>query len=132
MTNNSLDSLLFPPPPTTALFQCVTDSLANSGINIRVRVKKSERNRKMKWHDLNYQDRAEAATQIHSVIFSQLGALGHSMIEFGCSVDQACAFVRRLSVRHQLPLSKRSMLLSHLMNGADDATKEGIDVGCSK
>ena len=105
---------------TQALFQCVTDSLANSGVMIRVRVKKSERNRKMKWHDLNYQDRADAASQIHSVIFSQLGALGHSMIEFGCPVEQACAFVRRLSVRHQLPLSQRSMLLSHLMNGVND------------
>ena len=101
---------------TQALFQCVTDSLSNSGVMVRVRVKKSERNRKMKWHDLNSKDRADAASQIHSVIFSQLGALAHSMVEFGCSVEQACAFVRRLSVRHQLPLDHRSMLLHHLIN----------------
>ncbi len=107
---------------TQALFQCVTDSLANSGVMVRVRVKKSERNRKMKWHDLNFQDRADAASQIHAVIFSQLGALAHSMVEFGCSVEQACAFVRRLSVRHQLPLSQRAMLLSHLMHGAEEFT----------
>lgn len=102
---------------TQALFQCVTDSLANSGVMIRVRVKKSEKNRKMKWHDLSYKERADAASQIHSVVFSQLGALAHSMVEFGCSVEQACSFVRRLSVRHQLPLSQRSLLLSHLTNG---------------
>ena len=113
---------------TQALFQCVTDSLANSGVMVRVRVKKSERNRKMRWHDLNYQDRADVANQIHAVIFSQLGALAHSMVEFGCSVEQACAFVRRLSVRHQLPLSQRSMLLSHLVN----RSKEGSDPSISE
>jgi hypothetical protein len=112
---------------TQALFQCVTDSLANSGVMIRVRVKKSERNRKMKWHDLNHSDRADAASQIHAVIFSQLGALAHSMVEFGCSVEQACAFVRRLSVRHQLPLSQRSMLLSHLMNGNQESAPTNYD-----
>ncbi len=101
---------------TQALFQCVTDSISNSGVMVRVRVKKSEKNKKIKWHDLNYKDRSDAAAQIHSVIFSQLGALSHSMVEFGCSVEQACAFVRRLSVRHQLPLAQRSMLLSHLIN----------------
>ena len=112
---------------TQALFQCVTDSLTNSGVMIRVRMKKSERNRKMKWHDLNYQDRADAASQIHAVIFSQLGALAHSMVEFGCSVEQACAFVRRLSVRHQLPLTQRSMLLSHLMNDSANSKESLAD-----
>ena len=32
----------------------------------------------------------------------------------------ACVFVRRLSVRHQLPLSQRTMLLSHLRRSQDD------------
>ena len=100
-----------------ALFQCITDSLANSGVVLKVRIKKSEKNRKMRWHDLNYKDRGDAAAQIHSIVFSQLGALSHSMVEFGCSVEQACSFVRRLSIRHQLPLSQRSMLLSHLIHG---------------
>ena len=78
-------------------------------------MKKSESARKVKWHDLSLDERAEAASQVHAVIFAQLGALAHSMIEFGCSVGQAVAFVRKLSVRHQLPLSQRTMLLSHLM-----------------
>ena len=99
-----------------ALFQCVTDSLSNSGVMVRVKVRKTAalKNGKMKWHDLRPSDRADAASQVHSVIFAQLGALAHSMVEFGCSVDMACSFVRRLSVRHQLPLSQRTMLLSHL------------------
>jgi hypothetical protein len=100
-----------------ALFQCVTDSLSNSGVIMRVRVKKSvaTKGNKMKWHDLRPIDRVDAAAQVHAVIFSQLGALAHSMVEFGCSVKKACQFVRRLSVRHQLPLSQRAMLLNHLM-----------------
>jgi hypothetical protein len=105
-----------------ALFQCVTDSLSNSGVIMRVRVKKSvaTKGNKMKWHDLRPIDRVEAAAQVHAVIFSQLGALAHSMVEFGCSVKKACQFVRRLSVRHQLPLSQRAMLLNHLMKNETD------------
>ena len=101
---------------TQALFQCVTDSLSNSGVVMRVKVKKSSapKGNKMKWHDLRPMDRVDAAAQVHAVIFAQLGALAHSMVEFGCEVDKACHFVRRLSVRHQLPLSQRAMLLAHL------------------
>jgi hypothetical protein len=102
-----------------ALFQCVTDSLSNSGVMVRVKVKKSDLNRaktKMKWHDLRPVDRMDAASQVHAVIFAQLGALAHSMIEFGCSKEKACSFVRRLSVRHQLPLVQRTMLLTHLLS----------------
>lgn len=100
-----------------ALFQCVTDSLSNSGVMVRVRVRKRAANKshKMRWHDLRPNDRADAASQVHAVIFAQLGALAHSMVEFGCSVEKACHFVRRLSVRHQLPLTQRSMLLDHLL-----------------
>jgi hypothetical protein len=108
-----------------ALFQCVTDSLSNSGVIMRVRVKKSETNKgnKMKWHDLRPIDRVDAAAQVHAVIFAQLGALSHSMVEFGCKVEKACHFVRRLSVRHQLPLAQRAMLLAHLRksNKGEDA-----------
>jgi len=109
-----------------ALFQCVTESLSQSGVILRVRVKKSESPRKMKWHDLSLDERAEAASQVHAVIFAQLGALAHSMIEFGCTVEQAIAFVRRLSVRHQLPLSQRTMLLSHLTQNSGKASKSNL------
>lgn len=111
-----------------ALFQCVTDSLSNSGVIMRVRVKKSETNKgnKMRWHDLRPIDRVDAAAQVHAVIFAQLGALSHSMVEFGCKVEKACHFVRRLSVRHQLPLAQRAMLLAHLRKsdkGEEDEDK---------
>ena len=108
-----------------ALFQCVTDSLSNSGVVMRVRVRKNEttKGNKMRWHDLRPIDRIDAAAQVHAVIFAQLGALSHSMVEFGCKVEKACHFVRRLSVRHQLPLLQRAMLLEHLQKidseGAD-------------
>lgn len=100
---------------TQALFQCVTDSLTNCGVMSNFEQYPMQRNNnsmmtdssKLKWHDLSRDERCEASSQVHCVIFAQLLALAHSMVEFGCSVDFACAFVRRLSVRHQLPLSQR-------------------------
>jgi hypothetical protein len=74
---------------------------------------------------LNAHERAEAASQIHAVIFAQLGALSHSMIEFGCDSEQACAFVRRLSIQHQLPLSQRAMLLQHLIGRRKSFVENG-------
>jgi hypothetical protein len=75
--------------------------------------------RKTKWHDLNATERVEASSQVHAVVFAQLGALAHSMIEFGCGLERACAFVRRICIRNQLPSSHRSMLLKHLMTRDD-------------
>jgi hypothetical protein len=80
---------------------------------------------KMKWHDLKDQERCEAASQVHAVVFAQLGALAHSMIEFGCGLQRSCAFVRRMSVRNQLPMSQRAMLLQHLMlRETDDGSEK--------
>jgi len=70
---------------------------------------------KVKWHDFLPEQRLEAASQLHSVVFAQLGALSHSMLEFGCSFNRAVNFVRRLAVRHQLPIRQRAMLLQHLL-----------------
>jgi hypothetical protein len=70
---------------------------------------------KMKWHDLKNTERYEAASQVHAVVFAQIGALAHSMVEFGCSLERSCAFVRRMAVRNQLPMSQRTMLLQHLI-----------------
>ena len=83
--------------------------------------KKSEwtENKRMRWHDLKEQERYEAASQVHAVVFAQLGALGHSMIEFGCGLERACAFVRRMAIRNQLPMTQREMLLQHLMGRED-------------
>ena len=75
-----------------------------------------EDDKTLEWHDLNHDQRLEAAAQLHAVIAAQLGALAHSMVEFGCGTERACAFVRRMSIRHQLPISTRSLLLQHLVS----------------
>ena len=133
-----------------ALFQCVTESLVGSGVvnslnfdthsatdetsslpSVR-RDRDSDANerRQRKWYELNGHERAEAASQVHAVIFAQLGALSHSMLEFGCDQAVAVAFVRRLSIQHQLPLSQRSMLLQHIIGRrsviSDNATNNGV------
>lgn len=122
-----------------ALFQCVTESLTQSGVmsgfekQIFGNSNGKVQTRKIKWYDLTSEERSEAASQVHAVIFAQLGALAHSMVEFGCSLETACAFVRRLSIRHQLPLSHRSMLLQHLIdrnsvvNGNDISSPISMD-----
>ena len=78
----------------------------------------------MKWHDLTETERSEAASQVHAVVFAQLGALAHSMIEFGCGLERSCAFVRRMAIRNQLPISQRTMLLKHLLRSKDNNTTE--------
>ena len=78
--------------------------------------------KKLRWHDLTHAERSEAASQVHAVVFAQLGALAHSMMEFGCGMERSCAFVRRMSVRNQLPISQRTMLLQHLVGNKNDTT----------
>ena len=113
-----------------ALHQCVTESLTHSGVmqnfdrSPHRSVKKSEwtEAKKLRWHDLTHAERSEAASQVHAVVFAQLGALAHSMMEFGCGMERSCAFVRRMSVRNQLPISQRTMLLQHLVGNKNDTT----------
>lgn len=76
------------------------------------------------WHDLTQSERIEAASQVHAVVFAQLGALAHSMIELGCGLERSCAFVRRMSIRNQLPSSQRAMLVAHLLKRNDVGLKE--------
>lgn len=111
-----------------ALYQCVTEALSRCRIlrNISDASRDKQGQNKedgllaekksTRWHDLKPEQRVEAASQLHSVIFSQLAALAHSMTEFGCGKDRAAAFVRRLSVRSQLPISMRALLLEHINN----------------
>jgi hypothetical protein len=111
-----------------ALYQCVTESLTHSGVmanfdrshNHRSVQPKSEwaDTKTLRWHDLTHAERSEAASQVHAVVFAQLGALAHSMMEFGCGRERSCAFVRRMSVRNQLPISQRTMLLQHLVGNS--------------
>lgn len=114
-----------------ALSQQISEALTQSGVMSNFEKQKvaiarkirqnSEwaQTRKTKWHDLNSTERVEAASQVHAVVFAQLGALAHSMIEFGCGLERSCAFVRRMSIRNQLPSSHRIMLLKHLMARED-------------
>jgi hypothetical protein len=116
-----------------ALSQQISESLTHSGVmsnferNSRYRAqrrKTNEKNTNTRWYDLNYTERVEAASQVHAVVFAQLGALAHSMIELGCGLDRSCAFVRRMSIRNQLPSSQRTMLLTHLMDRDDVGRRE--------
>jgi len=109
-----------------ALYQCISEALTQSEVmhNLQraaiafrtgsLEDVNDETLRKVKWHDFAPEQRLEAAAQLHSVVFAQLGALSHSMIEFGCGFSRAVAFVRRSAVRHQLPISQRTALLQHI------------------
>jgi hypothetical protein len=115
----------------TALTQQVKESLTHSGVMSNFerghrRLRRSEwaQQQKTRWYDLNYTERIEAASQVHAVVFAQLGALAHSMIELGCGLERACSFVRRMAIRHQLPSSQRTMLLVHLVDREDVQRQE--------
>jgi hypothetical protein len=97
-----------------------------SGKNSSGRKSEWTQMRKTKWFDLSYTERLEAASQVHAVVFAQLGALAHSMIEFGCGLERSCAFVRRMAIRNQLPSSQRTMLLQHLMDRIDVERRESL------
>ncbi|KAK1736357.1 hypothetical protein QTG54_012957 [Skeletonema marinoi] len=72
-----------------ALEQCVAESLQKSGVLLNY-VKSSVDvravpNKCIKWHDLAPSEYADAAAQVHSVVFAQLGTLAHSMLEMDVS-----------------------------------------------
>jgi hypothetical protein len=118
----------------------ISESLTQSGVlsNFERQSKRASRQsewaetRKIRWYDLNYTERIEAASQVHAVVFAQLSALAHSMIEFGCGLDRSCAFVRRMAIRNQLPSSQRTMLLLHLMKRDDVGKRESRIIGNQK
>ena len=84
-----------------ALWQCVLDQL--------VMIQMDE-----KWHDMEPAERKEAVRRVHDVIFSQVMAIAHSMIELGCSKSSAREFVYRMCVVHQLSERHQHELLRHL------------------
>ena len=98
--------------------------MSNFDRNTRVERTEWTQTRRPKWHDLSYIERSAAASQVHAVVFAQLGALAHSMIEFGCGLERSCSFVRRMAIRNQLPSSQRTMLLTHLMSRDDVGRQE--------
>jgi hypothetical protein len=84
-----------------ALWQCVLDQL------VMIQVEE-------KWHDMEPDERIEAVRRVHDVIFSQVMAIAHSMIELGCSKSSAREFVYRMCVVHQLTERQQHELLKHL------------------
>jgi hypothetical protein len=122
-----------------AFGQQITESLTHSGVmanfdkdkRVSSHDAKSEwfQHRKITWHDLTQMERVDAAAQVHAIVFAQLGALAHSKIELGCGLERSAAFVRRMAIRHQIPMSQRAMLLQHLMTRDNIEQQEtGADV----
>jgi hypothetical protein len=90
-----------------ALWQCVLEQLVMIQLD-------------QKWHDLEPADRLEAVTRVHDVIFSQVMAIAHSMIELGCSKASAREFVYRMCVVHQLSERQLHELIRHLNAHSND------------
>ena len=66
------------------------------------------------WHDMDRTDMIVAVRRVHNVIFSQVMAITHSMIELGCTKTKTREFLYRMCVIHQLGERQRQELLSHL------------------
>ena len=64
------------------------------------------------WHDMSPAEQREAVLRVHNIVFSQVGAYAHSMVEFSCSKVLARKFVRRLAATYQLSLDQLDMLLA--------------------
>mmetsp|Transcript_64053 Transcript_64053/g.176987 ORF Transcript_64053/g.176987 Transcript_64053/m.176987 type:complete len:98 (+) Transcript_64053:943-1236(+) len=63
------------------------------------------------WHELGPDAARDAVLRVHNIVFSQIGAYAHSMVEFGCKRGKARQFVRRLCSAYQLGEEQRHMLL---------------------
>lgn len=66
------------------------------------------------WYDLDRDSRNESIRRVHEVIFSQVMAIIHSMLELGCPKSQCREFLYRMCVIHQLNESHRQQLLVHI------------------
>ena len=78
---------------------------------------------------MNQDDRTRAVRRVHDVIFSQVMAITHSMVELGCSPTLSREFLYRMCVIHQLGEAQRQQLLTHVLvsnnNAADDENENG-------
>lgn len=59
--------------------------------------------------------RNESIRRVHDVLFSQVMAVIHSMMELGCSKQQCREFLYRMCVIHELSERQRQQLLSHVL-----------------
>ena len=69
---------------------------------------------KTRWHDLTEVERYQAASQVNSVVFAEVSTMTDSMLELCANKEKTSAFVRRVCVKNQLPMSQRIALLGHL------------------
>jgi len=74
------------------------------------------------WHDIDVAERDIAVKRVHEVIFSQVMAIIHSMLELGCSKARTKELVYRMSVIHQLTEAQRHFLIGHIIE------KQEVDV----
>jgi len=75
------------------------------------------------WHDMTKDERRQAVRRVHEVIFSQVMAITHSMLELGCSARQSREFLYRMCVIHQLSEAMRQSLLKHVNAAASTSTR---------
>ncbi len=77
---------------------------------------------KTRWHDLTEVERYQAASQVNAVVFEQVSAMTDSMLELCANQERISAFVRRVCVKNQLPMTQRTAILRHLTRGATSAS----------
>ena len=63
---------------------------------------------------MDREGRTMSIRRVHEVIFSQVMAIIHSMLELGCPKSQCREFLYRMCVIHQLNESHRQQLLAHV------------------
>lgn len=71
------------------------------------------------WYDMDRETRALSVRRVHDVIFSQVMAITHSMLELGCSNEQSREFLYRMCVIHQLSEAQRQQLLQHVVGSSE-------------
>ena len=66
------------------------------------------------WYELSRDGRVNCVRRVHEVVFSQVMAITHSMMEFGCPVHDVREFLYRVCTVHQLGEAHRQQLWAHL------------------
>jgi hypothetical protein len=68
------------------------------------------------WYEMERDSRTETVRRVHDVVFSQVMAIIHSMMELGCHQRQTREFLYRMCVIHQLTEGQRQQLLCMVLN----------------
>lgn len=66
------------------------------------------------WYELSREERVNCVRRVHEVVFSQVMAITHSMMEFCCPVIDVREFLYRVCTLHQLGEGHRQQLWAHL------------------